>query len=76
VVFSEEGRDVKKNLVALALLTWLGGCVSSGPYASTGTTQLVMVDRFHGKMRPCGPDRNVCFEMTRDDADRRAAGSN
>jgi hypothetical protein len=29
-----------------------------------------MVDRFNGKMRPCGPDRHVCFEMTRDDADR------
>src|SRR6266853_5802129 len=41
VVFLEEGRDVK-NLVVLALLTGLGGCVSSGPYASIGTTQLVM----------------------------------
>jgi len=48
-----------------------------GPYAAaTGTTHLVSADHFRGTMKPCGPDRHVCFEMQRDDSDRRAAGGN
>jgi len=59
---------------AMALAIALSGC-ASGPYASIAPSgQLVTADRFRGTMRPCGPDRHVCFEMVRDDFDRRTAG--
>ncbi len=59
---------------AMALAIALSGCVTSGPYASATPAgqpaHFVMVDRFSGTMRPCGPDRHVCLEMIRDDTDR------
>ena len=71
-------REITVIVVAVTIVAAaLGGCAhSNGPFASAASPTLVMVDRFKGTMRPCGPDRHVCFEMTRDDADRRAAGGN
>jgi hypothetical protein len=70
---------VLKFIPILFLAAAVAGCAQTGagPYASAAPTgQLVTVDRFNGTMRPCGPDRHVCFEMKRDDADRRAVGGN
>jgi hypothetical protein len=66
-------REITVIVAAVTIVAAaLGGCAhSSGPFASAASpAPLVMVDRFHGEMRKCGPDRHVCFEMQRDDTDR------
>ena len=62
--------------ILLSTTLLMAGCAGQQPYGSLASASLPDRSYVTSRKTACGPDRHVCWEMTRDDTDRRAAGGN